>query len=320
MSVIIYGASFPTCANNDELFRRNCDNVLAPRTKGNLCGNCYRNRNNLSNTQLSQEQENESILGISEDQIERLPDLPSNWIDEPHQNLSGGHLLKIMLKANSLLMTKLNDVDSVINKLNDKIESHKLIIDKHEDIINENSKKINRQDDEIEKLKRVILNQQTFIENSQRKLLAKNCVISGIPNDDIVWGDRTYIQDREKIDAVLKAIDIQLPNENYEIKIFNTNADKPTFTAKLLLTDYNVKKSIMDNASNLRICDCVQLKKVFIKHDETKLASKENYRLRQKKRTLKAQLPDADLKIEKGKLMQDGSEIDKFDLNNQIFC
>ena len=35
---------------------------------------------------------------------------------------------------------------------------------------------------------------------------------------------------------------------------------------------------------------------------------------------LKRENPTAEFKIGKGKLFQNGVEVDKFDLNNQIFC
>ena len=87
-----------------------------------------------------------------------------------------------------------------------------------------------------------------------------------------------------------------------------------------MLNDIEVKNKIMEQAKKLRHCGCSQLEKVFIKHDETKLSSKENYRLRQRKRALKELHPNAELKIERGRLLQDGTEVDKFDLNRQIFC
>ena len=46
---------------------------------------------------------------------------------------------------------------------------------------------------------------------------------------------------------------------------------------------------------------------------------KEGNRLRKKKYDLSQTHPDDTFKIEKGKLYQNGTVIDKFDLNNQFF-
>ena len=104
------------------------------------------------------------------------------------------------------------------------------------------------------------------------------------------------------------------------LKIFDSLPERQTFSAKLIFNDTAIKNMVLGKAKQLRDCECDQLKRVYIKNDETKLASKENYRLRQKRRALKDDYPESVLKIEKGKLIQDGVVVDKFDLNNQIFC
>ena len=120
----------------------------------------------------------------------------------------------------------------------------------------------------------------------------------------------------------MSSIEGNLTEDSYELKVFDADTDRPTFAAKLIFNDTESKNTVLVKASKLRECECEceQLKKVYIKNDERKLASKENYRLHQKRRNLINEHPNAVFKIEKGKLLQDGTEVVKFDLNNQIFC
>ena len=87
---------------------------------------------------------------------------------------------------------------------------------------------------------------------------------------------------------------------------------------KLILKDVEIKSQIINEAKRLKGSN--HLNGVYIKNDETKLSRKENYRLRQKRRTLKTQHTNTDIKIEKGKIIQDGLVVDKYDITNQLFC
>ena len=154
-----------------------CSTNLSRTTKGDLCGTCYRNRNKDDVPQPVDAPGNINLLSdiVSVKKLEKLPALSENWLTESSSNLSGGQLLKIITHANNALFTEIRRLNSVVGKLKGDIDSSQ----------------IEKQSNEIENLKKVILNQQTFIEASQRKQLANNCIISGIPNDDIVWGKRT---------------------------------------------------------------------------------------------------------------------------------
>ena len=49
------------------------------------------------------------------------------------------------------------------------------------------------------------------------------------------------------------------------------------------------------------------------------MSRNETYRLRKKAKALREEFPRDVIKIEKGVLKQNDTQIDKFDLNNQIF-
>ena len=105
----------------------------------------------------------------------------------------------------------------------------------------------------ISTLKTVILNQQHFIESSQRTLIAKNLMITGIPNDDIKWGDRRYIDEKEKVLAILDAIDVSLVENNYEIFLF-AHHEKLTSSTQLISSNFEKKKTVLEHAKQLREC------------------------------------------------------------------
>ena len=64
----------------------------------------------------------------------------------------------------------------------------------------------------------------------------------------------------------------------------------------------------------------VFFRSVYVRNDETQLSRSENYRIRKKARELRESHPDDTIKTEKGVLYHNGTEIDHFDLSNQIFC
>ena len=83
------------------------------------------------------------------------------------------------------------------------------------------------------------------------------------------------------------------------------------------LPNRDEKKRIKENAKNLK--NSATFKRVFIKDDKTPLASKEDTRLRQKKRQLAADNPGADIRMDKGALIMNGQKLDEFNLRNQLF-
>ena len=65
-----------------------------------------------------------------------------------------------------------------------------------------------------------------------------------------------------------------------------------------MMNDVEKKKKIISEARKLK--DMEGFKDIYIKNDETKLARSENYRLRQKARTLCLEYPREEIKIEEG--------------------
>ena len=143
-------------------------------------------------------------------------------------------------------------------------------------------------------------------------------MINGIPNNDVVIGNARYSDTKQKIDAILGCINVTLDEGDYELKTFEISDEKPTHAAKLIFKDTKKKQPLIDNAKNLK--DNEHFGNVFIRNDQTKLARKENFRLREKARELRSVNASAVIKIEKGKILQDSVVVDQYNISNQIFC
>ena len=85
---------------------RLCSNYqqeLSRSTKGDLCRNCFRNRNNIPSSQVQTEDELPNIqqpswgLEISDEIIRQLPKLPDEWYKKDVNDLNTGHLVRILM-------------------------------------------------------------------------------------------------------------------------------------------------------------------------------------------------------------------------------
>ena len=77
--------------------------------EGCLCKGCYLSRMSANDTSI--------YPGVSNDQIDNLPDLPLNWVNGPFNNLNGGHLLKMMMHANSSLQATIDKFVAKVTSL-----------------------------------------------------------------------------------------------------------------------------------------------------------------------------------------------------------
>ena len=63
--------------------------------------------------------------------------------------------------------------------------------------------------------------------------MAKNVMVTGIPNEDIELDDVTLSDTSQEVDAILRGIDVVLHEDQYLIKTFEVHGDKPTHAVKL---------------------------------------------------------------------------------------
>lgn len=178
--------------------------------------------------------------------------------------------------------------------------------------------------DDIKSLKNVVYEQQKYLESLKREKLRNNVFISGIPNsvtiNDVVTDENNVI-----INHILTFLVPGITEEVYKVdKVFEPKEGFTRHSAILSFTRYDKKIELLGKCKDLKNRTDVNhwLRKVFLRSEQTPLTSKENTRLFKKFKSLRDQHVDNGdiiIKLEKGKLLQNGVLIDEFNLANQIF-
>ena len=243
-------------------------------------------------------------------QIESLPELPTNWATTPVSELTGGHLLKIILTICQPLQEKID----ILEKQN---KEHLAKITKNTDSINDLQKNAADQENEVATLKKVILNQQMYLEGIRKKECANNIIITGIPNGDLQCNDVVHTETEGKVSAILKETDASVSAESYKLVKFKPADGRDTHVCKLIFKNYEDKMKVFTKSNKLKQNNA--MKKVFLKWDEPKLTRLENDRLRSKKKKMSEDYPDETIELKKGILYRNSIECDKINIENQIF-
>ena len=284
-------------------------------TKRDLCKPCYDATNPHPRASMSR------VDAETEEQFEELPDLPDDWFTEPIQNLNGGHILKILMLGNQAQNTKVEQLTARVTQLEKANELSDPKIAANTDSSKGNSEKIEVLEKTIVSLKKTIVNQQEYLEQLQRNNLAKNAMITGIPNVPLIRDDNSVDEPEDKVKAILNELNPDLTNQDYTIRMFDpfTKIDGTiTHSAKITFKSIEKKKETLSNSKSLKDKEEF-FSSVYVKNDETKNSRSENYRLRKKAKALREEFPNDVIKIERGVLTRNDNQIDKFDLNNQIF-
>ena len=174
-------------------------------------------------------------------------------------------------------------------------------------------------------LKLAVLEQQKYLERSRFESCRNNAFITGLPCTMEINGAQSNDADAILCEALKVAIP-DITKEAYKvIKNFPPREGMTRHSAKIVLTESDTKKKLMDASSKYKdlkkISDTHVLQKVFVRNDQPPLTRKENDRLRTKMWVFR----DADeenlhsFRILKGVLYKDDVEIDRFNLSNQLF-
>ena len=170
----------------------------------------------------------------------------------------------------------------------------------------------------------------------RREKLSNNIFISGIPASYII--NNVEVEDKKEIiKEILKRIDPLVTDTKYKVeKVIDPGANRTRntidpgtirtrYSARLSFNDSDSRKTILKNAKLLGNCEeNDSIRKVFVRCEDPPLTRKENRRLSDKLKKLKAELEPGDeetkIKLSKGKLYRNQTVIDEFNLSNQIFC
>ena len=310
-------------------FCNNCGAKLGRTTVGTLCKKCYPNRNQLLNGTATTPSSDAgggndtsddiimADLGLNDDILQNLPELPSEWYKQDLRQMNAGHLVRIMRCFFQPIQEELKSLKNKIGDMEKGIQSISTITTDHTVKLKDTEEDLKDKGKEIELIKKAVFNQQVFLENLQKKDLKNNMIITGIPNGELVIDDVTLQSDEEKVAGILHEIGDNISTDCYKLLYFPAAENRTTHVCKVTFNDFNVKMNVIKNAKKLK--DIESLRKVFLQWDDPKLTRQENQRLRKAKWELKQSHPNDNLELRKGILKRNNQQVDKFNLMNQIF-
>ena len=178
-------------------------------------------------------------------------------------------------------------------------------------------------DSELSKMRRTIVSQQLQIEGNETKLRANNLIINNIPESDLSSGVVQLANDQEKIQFVIRSAKIEVkPEDIVSLHRLGKKQSERSRPLKVILKDpekkyrfLNKRKEVITNSELHKTFHS----KIFVNIDSSFLTQKEEYRLRQSLKKLKADNPNIPSFIRAGSLHSNGQVIDKIDIRNQLF-
>ena len=186
-----------------------------------------------------------------EEEFENLPDLPDNWFTEPIQNLNGGHILKILLLGNNKQKVEIDQLNNRVLELENHTHVQNPKVTANTEHSTANGAKIEELEKTVATLKKVIVNQQEYMEQLQRNNLAKNAMITGIPNGPLVLNGNPVNDPEEKVKAIVNELNPDLNDQDYSVRMFDpfTKHDGTvTLSAKITFQSINKKKETLINS------------------------------------------------------------------------
>ena len=248
---------------------------------------------------------NETI--IADITTDDLPELPTNWLNEPINNLNGGHILKILLLGNTAQSRKLDDVVMRVETL----ERDSTPMANRVKLL---EKDLQEKSERIDTLESIIINMQKSINMIDFDERATNVMISGLSEGEIIvpGDENTNLKDDdEKVKNILDAIDTNVNAADIrEISRIGKPKENYTRLVKVKFASKDQRKLMLDNSAKLK--EKEHLNKVYIKKDTHPVYVQETNRIRLKMKKLLLIPEHKDkVKIVDGKLELDGVIIDK---------
>ena len=302
-----------------------CPKTQAKLNVGDLCVTCFKKESDTSTASNKEPIAISEIAGIPLADIENLPSLTHDNLDQP---MTAGMMLKMFSDIIKPIHDKLNDHEKRIFQLETKSESADESITKVESKQTTLEQKLTASETKIkhletanEKLKTVVTKQQYHISLQDKNARQKNVVIAGLTEDKLKDENSNEIasSDEEKVRVVLEALGLEDIIFNHCRRTGNKDQgpqDRPRF----LIIEFQKQsdRNKVRAAAHL-LTNFPHLKNLRIKADLNKAEREEYKRLYEVKDKLAADNPNADVIIEKGLLKMDGVQVDKFSVNSAGF-
>lgn len=217
----------------------------------------------------------------------------------------------------------LESEDRILNKLNAKIDT---LIEKvtalDAAILDVKAVQV-QQEIDIAKIKDVITNQQRQIEACDERLRGCNLIISNLPESKVTFKQEALESDKEKVRELFNEIlppDQEVFDDDLCEVVRIGRPGRNSRALKVKLSSEKWRNNILRCGRNLN-SDSIRsaFGRIYINKDLSFLRRQEEKRLREKRKELKEQYPDADVRIRSGKLYLGPAIRDSVNICNQLF-
>lgn len=180
-----------------------------------------------------------------------------------------------------------------------------------------------RIDNEILKVKEVIYNQQVQIEKNEQRLRSNNIIVHNIPETNVSTASVQLKDDSEKLRFLCRSADININKDDViSTRRLGKRSSGKSRPLKIELRNRDQKYEFLNKRrhiiTNQELQRCFE-SRIFVNPDNSFLVQKEEYRLRERLKRLKAEEPNLSCYIRSGTLYQEGKMIDKIDFRHQLF-
>ena len=166
----------------------------------------------------------------------------------------------------------------------------------------------------IETLSQIVVNMQASLNKIDSEKRITNVIVSGLSEDDIIDNDQELSNDVTKVGRLFKVMGVEPAIISSVNTLEMSRIGQPNSSMNRLLK-VNLKSkasrdTVLEKAKQLKD-QREPWKKVYVKKDVHLVYAKENQRLNNRRKNLREQHPNSDIKILDGKLLLDNVVVDK---------
>ena len=172
--------------------------------------------------------------------------------------------------------------------------------------------RIGKQDEEITFLKKCLVESERQRLHASRQEVASNVIISGLPEGESETDEELC----DKVESIFKALNVEDVDVD-DCKLSRVGRPNGHRAVKIVTPSHAKRNLLLSRARTLRYH--ADLRRVYMNADRCFLDRKEAARLRQRARIWTQDHPDDQVRLVRGKLTVNGSEIDKEEPLRHLF-
>ena len=259
----------------------NCPRKQAILNPGDLCRECYGNSTSSN-----------AALPLDIDLTKRVNDMTL------------GDIVNVIRQIITPISEKLDKMEhyitSNVEAQNSKIELLKASVKEKEQT--------------IETMSQIIINMQTSLNRIDSDKRITNIMVAGLSENQVVDNDNELNNDAEKVKRLLNVMGMDAAtlelSTTFELARIGQENDSMTRLLKVNVKSKATRDKILEKAKELKDKN-EPWKKVYVKKDVHFVYAKENQRLNNRRKELREQNPNSDVKIQNGKLLINDQTVDR---------